>query len=122
MNMPDPKKSTLGELTTIRDILMGEQMVEYDARFHQLDLKIQELEKHIKNALDGLEKRQSDALEKLREEAMARLDALTEQLEGRAGALEHKIDTVSTSDRVRLGRMLRELGQQIEGAGLPSDG
>lgn len=97
-------------------------MVEYDARFHQLDLKIQELEKQIKNALDGLEKRQSDALGKLREEAMARLDALTEQLEGRAGALEHKIDTVSTSDRVRLGQMLRELGQQIEGAGLPSDG
>lgn len=118
--MANPGKNLTGELTTIRDILMGEQMVEYDARFRQMEENIKALENQMKEALADLERRQSDALEKLRGEAMARLDALEKLLEGRAGALEEKIDAVSASDRVHMGRLLQEMGRQLEGDGIAS--
>lgn len=120
--MPDHKKNTLGELTTIRDILMGEQMVEYDARFQLLEQKIQELAKRMEDALEALEKRQTDALEKLREESMVRFEGLAQQLAAHVQSLEQRIDTVSTSDRARLGQMLRELGRQLEGSESSSEG
>ena len=115
--MPNQKQSPLGEISAIRDILMGEQMVQYNDRFDQLESRVNAMEKDFNQKLDELEKRQAAALQAFREETANRLASLEQQLNTRANTLEEKINTVSESDRVKLGQMLRDLGQQLSGDG-----
>ena len=106
-------KPSLGEISTIRDILMGEQMTEYDSRFQQLNERLNAAEERINNRIDELQARQEAALQQLRKDTEARLEALSQQLGSKSGELEERINTVSRNDRVRLGEMLSELGKQI---------
>ncbi len=116
--MSNQKQTGLGEVSAIRDILMGEQMAEYDQRFQQAEIRADAMEQAFIQKLAELEKRQADALQAFREETEKRLARLEQQLAARAGELEDKIRTVSDTDRVKLGQMLSELGRQLSGDGL----
>lgn len=112
-DMTETKRPSLGEISTIRDILMGEQMVEYNARFDTLQKQLSEAEARLNQRIDNWIANQSEALQDLRAESEQRLQALEAQLEAKAGQLDQKIQAVSAADQVRLGDMLSDLGKQL---------
>lgn len=103
----------LGEISTIRDILMGEQMHEYNKRFSALEAEFEVYKASMEEKLLALEEKQNTALDKLRQDTFQRLEAIDEQLKQRAESLDKKIDTVTNTERNQLGEMLRELGKQL---------
>ncbi|MCB0570113.1 MAG: hypothetical protein KDC66_10135 [Phaeodactylibacter sp.] len=115
--MPNQKQSPLGEISAIRDILMGEQMQDYEHRFQQLLDRAAAMEQAFNKQLNELEKRRTEALQAFQEATEKRLASLEQQLAHRTGELEERIRAVSDADRVNLGKMLRELGQQLTGDG-----
>lgn len=111
--MAETKAPTFGEINTIRDILMGEQMTEYDARFEQLSDALDALEQRLEKRIDDWVARQESAQAALEQRMDDRLQALEDQVHQKSTELGKKIDTVTNADRARLGTMLSELGQQI---------
>jgi exonuclease VII large subunit len=111
--MAETKVPTFGEINTIRDILMGEQMVAYDTQFKQLNQSLDALEQRLGKRIDDWIARQESAQVALEQRMNERLQALEKQLSQQSAELGNKIETVSSSDRARLGNMLSELGQQI---------
>lgn len=105
----------LGEISTIRDILMGEQMNEYNSRFKEMEAQMMKMQKDTKAFIKEMEDRQINALEQLRSDVFKRLDELEELLSQKSEELDEKIDDTTSSDRSRLGELLQELGQQLSG-------
>ena len=105
----------LGEISTIRDILMGEQMNEYNSRFKEMEVQMMKMQKDNKAFIKEMEDRQINALEQLRSDVFKRLDELEELLSQKSEELDEKIDDTTSSDRSRLGELLQELGQQLSG-------
>ncbi len=112
-HMAETKTPTFGEINTIRDILMGEQMSEYDARFNQINEALNGLEQRLGQRIDDWIAKQESAQQALEDRISQRLNHLEAQLNTQGKELGRKIDTVSSADRARLGSMLSELGQQI---------
>ena len=105
----------LGEISTIRDILMGEQMNEYNSRFKEVEAQMVKMQQETKAFIKDIEDRQINALEQLRSDVFKRLDELEELLSQKSEELDEKIDDTTSSDRSRLGELLQELGQQLSG-------
>ncbi len=106
---------TFGEIGTIRDILMGQQMTEYNGRFSELENRINTVEADLTKKLDALEVKMQDRIAEMQDEFSNRLAALEQHLSGTAADLEHKIEKVSTADKVSLGKMLAKVSKQLIG-------
>jgi len=104
-----------GEISTIRDILMGEQMNEYNSRFQEMETRLAAAQEELEAKVNALHKQQEEALRQLREEVFQKLEQLSHQLSDKSQTLEEKIEATASSDRTRLGAMLKELGQQLTG-------
>ncbi len=92
-------KTSLGELMTIRDILMGEIIEEYNARFEAVE---QEL-KAQKAALDAKEAALNE-----------RIAALDQLLHGQLDDTHTHFTTKMAEDRHALGALFLSLGQQLK--------
>lgn len=125
----------LGEISTIRDILMGQQMSEYEKRFQQLEAYLQEAEQALKNKIDNLSGSSSTQLGQLEEQTQERFSQLEQHINQQFGALEqntnnrfaqlekllsehveqlqHDIKYVSKRDRQRIGNLLLGIGNQL---------
>jgi hypothetical protein len=107
--MPDSGKPSLGEISTIRDILMGEALQEYNTR-------IDSLSEQVKTAEAQMEKMQTEheaQLVALRSQMEKQLTDLKQQLQGKQDDLQEQIAAISKGERQRLGQLLSEIGQQI---------
>ncbi|MEZ4988343.1 MAG: hypothetical protein R2795_25510 [Saprospiraceae bacterium] len=93
-------KASLGELMTIRDILMGEIIEEYNERFVALEkqLKQQEADMLAKEAA-----------------LLERITALEQLLHQKNEELSTHFTKKMTDDRQALGAMLLSVGQQLKG-------
>jgi predicted phage gp36 major capsid-like protein len=111
--MDQQNDNPIGEISTIRDILMGEQMHEYNKRFSALEAEFEAYKVSMQERLQALEAKQNEALATLRSDTFQRLEAIEQQLNQKAESLDKKIDTATTSERNQLGEMLRELGRQL---------
>lgn len=97
--MSNTSNSRLNELMTIRDILMGEIISEYNERFEVLE---KELEIYKASVADK---------HKQLDEQLAHLGTL---LEDKSEALSKRIEAKTKEDRNALGAMLLQLGQQLK--------
>lgn len=99
----------LEELSMIRNILMGQQMEEYQSRFKELG--------------ESLEKAQnllSEELKALKVDHEARMDSMTQQFEQQLSELTQafqqkttEIETQRKADRNQLGQLLIDLGKEL---------
>lgn len=111
--MPNSGKPSLGEISTIRDILMGEQMDQYNTRFQELSAKLDAAEERINQQFETIEAQHKADLQELRQQMEGKLNVLSTQLQDKSEALQLEINSVSEHERKRLGQMLSELSQQI---------
>jgi hypothetical protein len=112
--------SPLQDLHTIRDILMGQEIADYAARFKQIDelflatersnTQRFEAERQFVEAQVALLHKRIDELTRLTNEHFDRLEA---QLNANVAALNERVSKVSTSDKAELGRMLASMAQRL---------
>lgn len=127
----------LSELSTIRNILMGQQMAQYDDTFSSIHNKIDTADKNLSdrittnnndlnNKIDQSNLDLNTKINELQESVNQRFAALEQDMNERFDRLEKllleksqeldtKIDTVSTADKAALGQMLTTIGQRLIG-------
>ncbi len=92
----------LGEISTIRDILMGGQMQEIENRLMVLQ-----------SQLDDSEIRLTQKMEKMQDVFSNQLSNMEESLKRHVEELNTKIGRSSDQERVRLGQLLADLSNQL---------
>jgi Skp family chaperone for outer membrane proteins len=90
---------SLTELTTIRDILMGELIEEYNERIEKIEARL---------------KAQQEALDAKEADLNAKIAALDELLDKNSKFLAATIEQKTTEDRQALGALFLSLGQQLK--------
>jgi|APTNR8051073442_1049403.scaffolds.fasta_scaffold01681_3 hypothetical protein len=88
------------EISTIRNILMGQQMAEYDTRFDD-----------VLNQL----KEQANRMEEMNRQWAEQLAALSAVVAGNHAEINSRLDAVSQEERHRIGRLLRGMSDQLLG-------
>ena len=95
-------KTGLTEISTIRDILMGQQMDDYEHRFQELT-----------NQINNSEKRIMQKMEKMQEEFANRLSNLEDSMKRNLSELDTKMDRSTNQERIRLGQLFADLSNQL---------
>jgi uncharacterized coiled-coil protein SlyX len=89
----------LGELTTIRNILMGQQMNEYDQRFGEIEDLITSAEERLNKRISDLEERSNYQIETLQAKMSERIEKLENLLTENVSNINQKIETISVKDK-----------------------
>lgn len=105
----------LGELSTIRNILMGQQMAEYAQTFQAMNGRMDKSEAAFNEKLKDFEERVNTRFTTLEQDINNRFDRLEKLLLENANQLHTKIDNVSTTDKADLGKMLAEVSKRLMG-------
>jgi len=103
----------LGELGMIRNILMGQQISEWEVKYSEmnqdLEARAQELEDLIANRGDSADRELSEMDKAIN----ARLDKLEKSMDKRMNQLEQKLVDTTQKDRHKMGKMLSEIGRKL---------
>ncbi len=103
----------LGELGMIRNILMGQQISEWETKYTEinqdLEARAQELEELIANQ-GQIADRELSAIDKA---VGARMDKLEKSMDKRFEQLEQKLVDATQKDRHKMGKMLSEIGRKL---------
>ncbi len=109
----EEKPIGLGEISTIRDILMGQQIAEYQEKFDIVKAREEQMELDFNNKIEALEKDVDARFNSLEKEMGARFDKLEKLLKDSISDLDGKLDNVSKSDKETLGQMLQQMGEKL---------
>jgi len=103
----------IGEIGTIRDILMGQHIAEFEKRFAHLDSIVKQVESDLHQRLGELDDQVGQRANQLEGDIDKRFGKLESQLNSNVQQLESQIEKISRSDRHRLGKMLAKVSQQL---------
>lgn len=105
----------VGEIGMIRNILMGEQINDFEQRFKSLQDRISELEQQLSTKINNLDEAAQLSMAKAAEEQNVRFAEIEKQIMTNVEKLHHRIDKVSKDDKARLGKMLEKVSKQLIG-------
>ena len=105
----------LGEISTIRNILMGEQMSQYENRFAEMQTALEKAQEELGNELRATASGTDDRLTNLERDMNARFDKLEKMLSDSVAQMNTRMDKISTADKKQLGEMLATLSQKLIG-------
>ncbi len=113
MSKKETNGVNFGEISTIRNILMGQQMDDYDSRFKELKEYIERVEASLNSKLKELEQRQVAHNEEMQKTFTAKLDHLEGLLlqnihEVKANNLES-----TNQERQNLAQLLAEMSDRL---------
>ncbi len=97
----------------IRDILMGQQMSEYESRFEEINKHIQQVSEKFEQQLAVLKKEHADQLQQMQEANQQRFEKLETLLHTKIDQLDQKLEKVSTNDKHNLGQMLAKISAKL---------
>lgn len=106
-------KLGIGEIGTIRDILMGSQIAEFQGKFEEADKKITALQERIDERLKQIESDVKTRLDELVDKVNNQLVTVNTTIVERTTKLEEKVESSSSSDKELLGKMLQEMGAKL---------
>lgn len=105
----------LGELSTIRNILMGQQMAEYEQSFKEVNETINEKEAETNQKIQDLENRMNERFANLETDMNNRFDRLEALLMENVRQINEHIAASSTKDKADLGKLLATVSAQLIG-------
>lgn len=105
----------LGELSTIRNILMGQQMAEYEQSFNEVKTTIEHKEAATNQKIVDLENQMNERFATLENDMNMRFDKLEALLLEHVRQINERVSTVSNTDKKELGKMLAAISQQLIG-------
>jgi exonuclease VII large subunit len=103
----------LNEISAIRNILMGQQITEYDSRLDLLDGKIDDLHKQLQTQLEEMEARYQERIQQLAASVNKRFEELENQLSKKTEALDVQIQKETTSSKQELSAILEEMSRKV---------
>lgn len=103
----------LGEISTIRNILMGQQMNEYEQRFGHLEEKLVAASGEQGEKLTKFQQQTEERLDTLEKEMSVRFDSLEKMLKEGLEKLQSQTENNRSNDNEALGKMLAEVGQKL---------
>lgn len=103
----------LGEISVIRNILMGQQMNEYEQRFGHLEEKLVNASDEQGENLKSFQTETKQKLAALEKDMNRRFDTLEKMLKDGLEKLSDKTEKNRTKDNEALGRMLADVGQKL---------
>ena len=105
----------LGEIGMIRNILMGEQIGEFEQKFNQLQEELKVLEEQLNSKINALESSTQKSFSDMEKDANLKFEDIEKQILSNINKLNTKIDKASKDDKVRLGKMLEKVSKQLIG-------
>lgn len=105
----------LGEIGMIRNILMGEQINDFEQRFNALQDTIKQVEQGLMDKINALDQNTQQTFSKMEKEQQTHFADIEKQLLANVEKLNNRIDKVSTADKMRLGKMLDKVSKQLMG-------
>lgn len=103
----------LGELGMIRNILVGQQMTEWDAKFEKLTNALQNHSELFEDQIGVLEKSSNKEFQNLEKQWDERFTKMEKLIEKRMANLEDKIIDSSSKDRQKIGKLLSDIGKKL---------
>lgn len=103
----------LGELSTIRNILMGQQMSEYEQRFGHLEEKLNAESQSQGESLVNFQAETKDRFAAFEKEMSDRFDRLEKTLKDGLEKLQNQNEATRKNDNEALGKMLSEIGKKL---------
>lgn len=113
-----------GEIGTIRDILMGSYIAEYETNFRAIrelqekndidvDSRIKALEQNMNARFTDLEQNTTKWLDALEKNMNKRFEEVERLLQAKVSEIDEKIEKVSRVDKSNLGEMLAHLSENL---------
>ena len=99
----------------IRNILMGEQMENYESKFSDLEQRIATMEKTLISKIGSVEENSKSGMGSIERDMNNNFQKLEKMLQDGLSNLDKKLDKVSTADKMKLGKMLEKVSKQLMG-------
>lgn len=103
----------IGEISTIRNILMGQQMSEYEQRFGHLEEKLISASDNQGTKLQNMESKTQERFSVLEQDISKRFDTLELMLKEGLEKLHTQTQTTRENDNDALGKMFVEIGKLL---------
>jgi hypothetical protein len=104
---------TPGEISTIRNILMGNHMAEYSSKFKEIQDTFDANDKDKDERFLKLEADMTNRFYQLEQKMNARFDKLEALLTENVQRLHERVNVVSVTDKADLGRLLAEVSNRL---------
>lgn len=123
-NSQNMNGASLGEISTIRDILMGQQINDFESRFDSLQQQLEKVEAKLANKIKELSAATKSQQKEMDKETSARFANLQKETDGRIAQVERSLqdglndlqqmlEDSSLNDKERIGKLLMEAGSAL---------
>ncbi|MEM6967541.1 MAG: hypothetical protein AAF573_22445 [Bacteroidota bacterium] len=116
--------TSLGEISTIRDILMGQHINDFESRFKSLSAQLSALEEKMTKKIKELDANAKASRKDLSSDTAARFGQLEEKTDNRLAQLEqalqdgltdlrNALEESSLNDKEKIGQLLMDAGRSL---------
>ncbi len=123
-NSQNMNGATLGEISTIRDILMGQHINDFESKFDSLQQQLEKVEAKLNDKIKELSATTKSQHKDIDKETSARFASMQNETEGRIAQVERSlqdgladlqqmIEDASLNDKERIGKLLMEAGSAL---------
>ena len=112
---PNPMASMFGDMSMLRDIIMGPKIIEYNDRFEAVHTLIEKNDKAVQALIDKNEAATNARFEALERDMNAKFDRLEQLLNQNVEHLTKLIQETSKSDKATLADLLTGVSQKLKG-------
>jgi len=103
---------SLGEIGTIRNILMGEQLTEYELKFRELEEQLTSLKEELFSRVQETNKHNQNIVATVERTFDNKIDAIENKI-ARNNDLVKEVQKNSSNDRKLIAQLLIKLGNQL---------
>jgi len=107
------KSMNVSDISTIKDILFGQDIQSIEERFSEINEKIGDVEGDSGKSLEALRKQTDERLKALDKHIEEKMGELEKQMKQQISDLEKQILNVSKSDKQSLAEMLQQLSVSL---------
>ncbi len=113
MEKTEVKSNGLGDISMIRDILMGQQINDYESRFADVSNRINQLEQDLRNSIHSLDEKTEANLARMTQDMNDRMEKLRQHLDSQINILNNKIQDTSAKDRAKMAGLLVDMSKKL---------
>ena len=107
--------NAVDDISIIRNILLGQQMMEYQEKFDLLNNRLDLMEESFQNKLQQMTKANKERSSHLEKEMGLNFKQLEKLILDSTKTLDKKLEKVSNEDKKRLGKMMGDLSKKLIG-------
>ncbi|HHH50523.1 MAG TPA: hypothetical protein ENK52_06060 [Saprospiraceae bacterium] len=104
---------SLGEINTIRDILMGQEISNFNEKFKRLEKRIDKLEKELKEKTELLKAQTKQEVKVLSKEFGQQITHVEHAIQKQTEAQIKKVEKTTNKERIVLAKLFSDLSKRL---------